>query len=149
MAYTHTQHQILFASGMTATASGDKFTWMPGYMPHIIRAVGVVITTTGSVTSGAVIAFKQISMASGATASDIAVLTLNSGTSTGFPTPTTAPIAGNVIYKDGLNVKVSPGQKVILNVRAAVTGVSGMRGFMWVEPSWDIPQNTSGMYSTT
>lgn len=149
MAYSHNQTQVLFASGMTATASGDKAAWLPGYMPHIVRAAGIIITTTGSVTSGVVIAYKHISMASGATASDLAVLTMTSGTSTGGGTPTTALIAGNVMYKDGLNVKVTPGQKVVLNVRAAATGVSGFRGWLWVEPSWEAPLNNTVMFFTT
>lgn len=149
MAYSHNQTQVLFASGMTATASGDKAYWAPGYMPHIVRAAGVIITTSGSTTSGAVIAFKHISIASGATASDLAVLTMTSGTSSGGGTPTTALVAGNVMYKDGLNVKVNPGQKVVLNVRTAVTGVCGIRGWLWVEPSWENPLNNTSMFFTT
>lgn len=149
MAYSHNQTQVLFASGMSATASGDKAYWAPGYMPHIVRAAGVIITTSGSTTSGAVIAFKHISIASGATASDLAVLTMTSGTSSGGGTPTTALVAGNVMYKDGLNVKVNPGQKVVLNVRTAVTGVCGIRGWLWVEPSWENPLNNTSMFFTT
>ena len=149
MAYQHNQHQILFASGMTATASGDKATWMPGYMPHYVRACGVIVTTSGSTTSGAVFSFIQKSLASGATASDVAVLTMTSGGASGFALPTAALIAGNVMYKDGLNVLVRPGQRVAFNVRTAVTGVCGVRAFMWVEPSWEVPGNTTGVFTTT
>ena len=60
-----------------------------------------------------------------------------------------ALIAGNVMYKDGLNVLVRPGQRVAFNVRTAVTGVCGVRAFMWVEPSWEVPGNTTGVFTTT
>jgi len=150
MAYQHNQHQILFASGMTATASGDKAYWTPGYMPHIVRACGIVVTTSGSTTSGAVFAFKTQSLTSGAAAAvDLAVLTLTSGGTSGFALPTAALTAGQVMYKDGLTTKVSPGTKVTLNVRTAVTGTFGFRAFMWVEPSWELAGNTAGMYVTT
>ena len=137
MAYSHAVHQILFPSGLSATASGDKANWVPGYVPYIIRAAGVVFTTSGATTSGAVIAFLHTNLASGSTASDLAVLNGPSG------------IGGKVLYKDGLNVKVSPGQKVTLNVRTAVTGSLAIRGFLFVEPAWDTPANNTNMVATT
>lgn len=143
MAYSHNQTQVLFASGMTATASGDKAYWMPGYMPHIVRAVGVTFTVSGSTTSGAVFAFKTLSMASGAVAADLAVLTVATTGSLG------TIVAGQTIYRDGLNTKVSPGTKVIFNVRTAVTGVCGVRGWLWVEPSWEQPGNSTLMQALT
>lgn len=143
MAYNHGQYQVTFPSGMTATASGNKAGWTPGYMPHHVRAAGIVVTTSGSTTSGAVFAFLHDSLASGSTPSDLAVLTLTSGTAG------TAPIYGDVVVKDGINVKVNPGERVILNVRTAVTGVSGFRGFLWVEPTWEVPENMAKVHRTT
>lgn len=150
MAYVNTQYQVMFPSGLTATASGDKADWSPGYMPHYVRAAGVIFTISGSTTSGAVLAFKHVSLASGSTASDLAVLTLTSGSASGTAGLATAALAaGNVIYKDGLNVKVSPGETVTYNVRTAVTGVCATRAFLWVEPSWENPLNSTTMFSTT
>ena len=74
---------------------------------------------------------------------------MTSGGTSGFALPTAALIAGNVMYKDGLNVLVRPGQRVAFNVRTAVTGVCGVRAFMWVEPSWEVPGNTTGVFTTT
>ena len=140
--YTQVQHQFLFASGMTATASGDKAVWLPGYQPHIIRAVGAVFTTSGMTASGLVLAFKTQSLASGAAAAaDLAVLAGPWGTAVLGP--------GQVMYKDGLNTKVSPGQKVIFNVRTAVAGTCGIRAFIWVEPSPEIPANVTLPGTTT
>ena len=141
MAYQHTQYQVTFPSGLTATASGDKAHWEPGYIPHIVRAVGVTFTISGSTTSGAVFAFKQLAMASGSTASDIAVLTVATTGTLG------TIVGGQTIYKDSLNVKITPGTKVVFNVRAAVTGVCAVRGWLWVEPSWEAPANSTLMQS--
>ena len=145
MAYSHTQYQYLFPSGHTATSLGNKASWRPGYMPHMVRAAGVISTISGSVTSGMVVAFLHASLATTGTqtTSDLAVLTLTSGTAG-------RPVVGHeVVYKDNLNVKVSPGQSVIFNVRTAVTGVSGVRGFLWVEPTWETPDNNAQLHATT
>ena len=143
MAYDHGQYQVIFPSGMSVTASGDQFAWTPGYMPHIVRAVGVVFTASGIVTSGLVLAFTKNTMVSGGPASsDVAVLTGPSGTA--------ALLSGSVLYKDGLNNKVTPGQKVTINVRAAVTGTTQRaRAFLWVEPTWETPANNTTMVASS
>ena len=141
--YQHGQIQYTFPSGMTATASGDKASWMPGYIPHIVRAVGVTFTTSGATTSGAVFAFKTHSMASGTVAADLAVLTVATTGSLG------TIVSGQTVYRDGLNTRIVPGTKLVFNVRTAVTGVCAIRAWAWLEPSWETPANATNMQSLT
>lgn len=143
MAYTHIQHEIAMrASGgveFSATATGNVADWTPGIHPHIIRACAIIPTTTGGDYTGAQWKFQHIGLASGSTASDIATL---NAVATDKP--------GHVIYKSGLNVKVTPGQKVILNVSNSATGAdANFRAVMFVEPTWEEPANNTGMRATT
>lgn len=144
MAYTHTQHEVQFtttAGGRTisATATGDKGEHMFGFVPHKIRAIAVMPLTSGSIYTSLQVSINHLDLASGSTASAIAVL---NGSATDKP--------GHVIYKQGLDVTVNPGQKVVVNVSAAATDATAdIAVSMFVEPLWQQPADDASMRATT
>ena len=138
MAYTHTQYEYIFTSTagageFSATATGIKSKpFFVGYQPVTIRALCVMPLTSGADMSGAVIQIDQTNLATGSTASAVAACVM-----------VASDKPGHVIYKDGLNVRVNPGQKVELRVSTAKTGTQQFAASMWVEPSWEQPRNRS------
>ena len=142
MAYTHSKQEFLFQTGSgpvyTATTSGDKGFWSPMYVPHYVRAVSVMTVNSGAVMSTLKVLFNHISMASGSTASAIDQI---NGTST--------HAAGQVLYIDGLNVKVSPGERVNMNVTQIVSGTCNFMSSIYIEPCWEQPGNDTTMVTAT
>lgn len=135
--YSQVQYEVfLTPSDVSATTSGTKAEWAPGLVPHIIRGFSMSLAT--GVTNPVSVKLLHISLASGSTASDIA--TINT---------TTGDLAGIVVYKQNLNVEVTPGQKVILNVPAIVSGAANFRASIMVEPRWERPANNTVMRATT
>lgn len=138
MAYDHTQYEILMtATAASATATGDIAKWSPGYVPHVIRAVAIIPTVSGVTLSGAVFNFNHLSLVSGSSATTIDTI---NGTATVTP--------GRVMYADGLNVKVSPGEEVICNVGTAKSALN-VKAVLFVEPKWEQPGNDTSMVETT
>ena len=144
MAYPHSKQEIVFTATdgshkFSATATGDKATWGPCYVPYIIRACSVALTTSGDNWGSMNVLFNHLDLSSGSTASEITTIIGNA-----------TDKSGHVIYKDGLNVEVKPGEEVVLNVSAAATSTSaGFRATLYVEPRWEVPGNNSEMRSTT
>jgi hypothetical protein len=138
MAYPHgKQHVPMAASGLSATTSGDKVRWYPGFMPMIVRAVGVVYTTSGTTAGGFQGTFNHLSLASGASATTIDSVF---GTS--------SDKAGHVVYATA-NVEVDPGECVVFNVPKICSGVCNVVPFLYVEPRWEQPGNDATMRVTT
>lgn len=140
MAYPHLQQEIMMtaASGASATATGDIATWAPLYKPHIVRAVCIAPTVSGTTISGMVFNFNHLKpVSSGWSSSAIDVI---NGTSGGA--------AGSVMYADGLNVEINPGDLVVLNVGTAASGIN-VRGTIFVEPRHEEPTNDTSMVVTT
>lgn len=139
MAYPHIQYQVMMTtSGVSATTSGDKAEWHCGLVPHIVRKVGIVYTTSGVDGTAASFKFYQISLASGASATTFQTLV-------GVATDK----SGHVIYKSDLNVTVNPGSKVVFNVPAIVSGACNVVPFLWVEPAWERLANVTNARVTT
>lgn len=140
MAYPHNQHEILMtaATGASATATGDIATWSPLYKPHIVRGVMITPTVSGTTISGLVFNFNHLKpVSSGFSSSSIDVI---NGTAT--------ITAGRVMYADGLNVEISPGDRVVLNVGTAASGIN-VQGAIFVEPKHEEPTNDTNMVVTT
>jgi hypothetical protein len=139
MAYPHGKYQVLMTtSGVTCTTSGDKAEWYCGMVPHIIRYAGIIYSISGATPSGLDVIFNHISCASGSTASALDHIY---GVS--------SDLVGNVVYSTPLNVVVSPGEKVVFNNSAIVSGVCNVIPFLWVEPKWETPANSTVMRVTT
>lgn len=139
MSYTHSKYEVLMtATAVSATATGDKAKWSPGFMPHIVRAVSVIPTVSGTTLSGMVFNFNHLDLTSGSTASALAVI---NGTATVTP--------GRAMYKTvSGEVAISPGEEVIFNVGTALTAVN-VKGVIYVEPKWDSPGNQSNLVAST
>jgi hypothetical protein len=140
MAYTHTQYQVnLTATGITAATSGvvgQK--WVPGYVPHVVRAFCITNTATLGNVSSLVCSLERISHAAATTATAIATI---NGTATGG--------AGVVFYSAGLNATVNPGEELQYHISTAATVAALHQVTVWVEPKWEEPGNNTNMKATT
>ena len=139
MSYTSDQVEYELAVAQTFTSTGNKVTWAPGYCPHIIRAVAMAIVTAPTVAAGVINFTTRATVGSdaGITAGDIAILNM-----------LTTYSIGNVIYKDGIQKKLSPKQELVVNVGTASTaGAANISIFC--EPSFETPLNNSNMILTT
>lgn len=139
MAYPHSKQEILMTpTAVSATATGDKAEWNPGYMPHIIRACVVMPTVSGTTISGMTFNFNHLSLVSGSTATAIATL---------FGTATVTP--GRAMYKDDLNVEVLPGEQVVFNLGTGAASGVNVKAVIYVEPRWEQPANLTNLVQTT
>lgn len=146
MAYDHTQTEVNFTTtaggtSISATATGAVGArYYAGVIPFYIRGFSVSpLTGNPAVYTSMQIALKHQSLATGATSTVAATL---KGTATDKP--------GHVIYKEGMNVKVSPGECVFLKVDfAATTAATSFAATMYIEPAWEQPQNNPVMRVTT
>jgi hypothetical protein len=143
MAYTHGKYEVMFtgtagAVDHSATTSGDKATWAPGAVPHVVRRCVVIPTNSGAVTSTLQVLFNHISLASGSTAS--ALDQINGVAS---------DASGDILYSAALNVTVNPGEQVVMNVVQIVSGTSNFKAMLYVEPKWETFANLTRSRITT
>lgn len=101
--YSNEQQDILVAAAdaMLSTAA-SKF-WAPGYSPFHLKAVAVVVTTGVTTTAAVVTITKRVT--AGSNTNEVTVDTIT------VPVVATAPL-GTVVYVDGLDVTVSPGEEL-------------------------------------
>lgn len=141
MAYTHSKYEVDLGRYNLVTAGELK--WAPGYVPHILRAVSFVVDATaasGSAT-GVISIIKQVT--AGSATGEVVAATL-----TVVPVGSATLALGKVVYKDGLNVSIAPGQ----SIRTSLTTVSTAGGgslILYLEPTWETPANDSAMVATT
>lgn len=141
MAYTHQTNEIIMTpTAASVTASGAiGNTYDPGLYP--VRVVGfcVIPTTSGIDYDPMQVSLNIVDTTSGSTASTIDTI---------YGVASDAP--GHVIYAKGLNTKCSPGQRLQVNLDAAVTATAAAAKVMvYVQPQWDEPGNNSDMRQTT
>lgn len=142
--YTHTKYEVLLTpTNISITASGDQgIQWSPGMVPHIVRGFSIMtISGNGNIAaSGGVnsVKLKHLSAASGSAATDIATVVL-----------ATTDVPGKVIYKDGLNVEVKPGEFIFVNIPTAFASGTLFKAMAYVEPRWERPANITAMRATT
>lgn len=134
MAYTHTQYEVDLVAGASFASTGDKGEYAPGYIPHIIRAVAVVCKTNPS--GGGVLKLDKRPTAGSDTNrgdGDVAVVNIPDGAQ------------GDVIYVDGLNEELKPGEEVVAQVTTADAGLTDADIKLYVEPRWEQPGNIAAM----
>lgn len=141
MAYPNYKYEVhMTTSNETITTSGNKGNgWMPGLVPHIIRGFSVTLVCGCSPVDEQVV-LNIVDLSSGSTASQVVALELTSDHD-----------GGDVVYTATLDQRILPGQRVIVNVPTAATGVSGdfHRAIIYVEVSPEVPGNTSDMVLTS
>lgn len=138
MSYTHQQIEYIIAKDIDLNSAADCGDWAPGYMPVIVRAAALVVTNT--LGSAGVIKIDKRPTAGDDTSrgdGDVASLTLPSGTA-----------AGAVIYQDGIDVKVSPGEELVAQVTDACDASDTGHLIIFVEPVWETPANNTDMTAT-
>lgn len=140
MSYDHTQLETIVAKDASVASAADVGDWAPGYVPMIIRAVALVFTTAANAT-GALKVDKRPTAGSDTARGDGDVATINYTTTTGAQ--------GKVVYKDGLSIKVSPGEEVVFQITDATPTAGNAHLILFVEPSWEQPGNNTDMAATT
>lgn len=124
---------VVAQSGSLASVANIGQEYAPGYQPVTVRAVSVVLKVAAAC-AGAVELEKWATVGSSTGKSSIATITIPNGQA-----------AGSVVYKKGLNVKVSPGE----SFRAVCTDAAGASVIADVtvlcEPSFEVPGNNSDM----
>lgn len=137
MSYTHTQYQVnMTTSGIDASSSGvvgNK--WMPGFVPHVVRAFSCINTST-LVSGNAMVAALTNRLLTATTAT--AVATIN-----GNPGP------GEIKYVTALNKKIEPGNELALHISTGASGAALCAFTVWVEPQWEEPGNNTAMSVST
>lgn len=140
--YTHKYEVVVTSNAgvkeLDLASTGDKANWAPGLVPHVIRAVSVKITNdigaTGTVNFDKRITFGTDTGRVGDVIAGIAL--------------TTAHLGGKVVYRDGLNVTIKPGEQLIVAFDDAAAAGDLCEVTLWVEPVWENPSNNTAMVAT-
>lgn len=138
MAYTYDQVEYDLGS-VTATTTGDKLGWSPGYVPHYIRAAAVQVSVKETANKVKLTFSTASAWDTVASEGDIAAIVVS-----------TDDAKGQVVYSDGLSEKlIKPGQRLVVRVTTAGSALA-CNVKLFVEPSFDTPANVgSGMRATT
>jgi len=124
----------LVLQGGLITTTGIKATWGPGYQPVKIRAVYLIITTTPTVTPPVVNFYRRPT--AGSETAKVLIKALN---------PSLAQaVQGNVIFADGLDVQINPGEDISVDVGTASTAGAAIMG-AFTESAWEKPGNNARM----
>lgn len=140
MGYTHSKSEVLVTANASLASAADIGDWAPGYIPHIIRAVALVITTALDAT-GVLKVDKRVTAGSDAGRGDGDIATINYTAALG--------VAGAVIYKDGLDIELKPNEEAVFQVTDATPTAGNAHLILYVEPRWETPANLPDMVATT
>lgn len=133
------QLEVIVAKDAALSALADIGDWAPGYEPHIIRAVALVITNTIGA-AGVVKVDKRPTAGSDTDRTDGTVAVINLATTHD---------AGEVVYKDGLSVLIKPGEEVVFEVTDITVAGDTAHLILFVEKSPENPANNTKMLKTT
>jgi hypothetical protein len=140
MAYTHSKYEVIVAKTQSVASAADIGTWAPGYMPHIIRAVAMIFDVSANAT-GVTKVDKRPTAGSDTGRGDGDIAILNYTTAVGAQ--------GLVVYKDGLDIELLPGEEAVFEVTDATPTAGSAHLILYVEPRWEYPSNISDMSATT
>jgi hypothetical protein len=140
MAYTHSKYEVILARGadLNSVADVTGAHWSPGYVPHRVRAVALAIDN--AIGGAGVLKFDKRPTHGSDTDrgdGDVAVLTIPNSTAGGI-----------VLYKDGLNVLINPGEQVVAEVTDATAASDTGTVIIYVEPVWERPGNNTSMLAS-
>jgi len=140
LAYTHSKQEIVVVKDGSLATAADIGHWASGLIPHVIRAVALVFTTAVDAT-GQVSFDKRPTVGSdtGRGNGDVAVINYTS----------TTGAQGKVVYKEGLNIEIAPGEEVVAQVTDATPTAGNAHVILYVEPRWERPANNIDMSATT
>lgn len=122
------------AESAAVKTGSNHGTFQPIYQPVVIRAVAGLVTTALGSNNGTAV-FTKRDRVTGSNVATVATLILGSGLA-----------VGKVVYKDNLNVRVSPSEDVVV---ASSGNADGNVSYSVVyEPSPETPANNSDMSET-
>lgn len=118
------------AEAASIKTGSNHGTFQPGYQPVVIRAVAAVITTAlGSNDANCI--FTKRDRVTGSSISNT-TMTLGSGLA-----------VGKVVYKDQLNIRVSPSEDMVVQSSGNADGAASF--IVAFEPSPETPANNTDM----
>lgn len=136
MAYDWAQEDVQVALGADISSTGIEGRLVAGRYGFILRGAAVVIET--AVADAATITIQRRPVA-GAAANQVTVDTIEIATT---------HEAGEVVYLDGLNTKISPGEDLVFDVTGA--GASGVASITaTIERLRDAAGNDTSLVATT
>ena len=152
MAYDHGKYVVTRLGTGTANlglpiilcsrgANADAGRWYPGYTPHIVRAVAITNLVTTTKSTKPVIDFRT---ATGG------VVSTSGGTFARITLVSAGQKKGILLYRDGLNTEVQPGDAIVVSVKTAATTVAfPVAASLYVEARWEKPTNLTRMTLVT
>lgn len=140
MAYVHSKYEVILAKGadLNSVADVTGARWSPGLVPHYVRAVALCIDN--AIGGAGVLKFDKRATHGSDTGrgdGDVAVLTIPNSTA-----------GGVILYKEGLNVLIRPGEEVVAEVTDATAASDTGTIILYVEPSWERPANNAAMLAS-
>lgn len=140
MAYTHGKQEIVVVKDGSLATAADIGHWGPGLIPHVIRAVALVFTTSVNAT-GQVKFDKRPTAGSDTSRGDGDVATINYTSTTGAQ--------GKIVYKEGLNIELKPSEEVVAEVTDATPTAGNAHVILYVEPRFERLANNTDAAITT
>lgn len=135
--YDHGIREIHVKDDAALSATGIIGTWAPGLVPHIIRAAAIVVSNDIGATGVVKLMYGTAGLAT------------TQGTEIDAINLLTTHVAGEVVYAEGLDIEVAPGQEVIFDMTDACAASDAGHLILLVEPRWERPANNSSMVETT
>lgn len=137
MTYAH-QLQHEWTAEITVASTGDKAEFVCPSFPIKVKRIGLLLSAAPG-DAGVVKFDKRPTYESDTGRGDGDVGTLNLATT---------HAAGAMVYKD-VDVALSPGDEVVVEVTDASANPTACRAFMMWEPDWDTPANCADMVAST
>ena len=132
--YTHSKSEVMIAKDASLASAADVGDWAPGMVPHIIRAIALVFTIVPQAT-GVLKIDKRVTAGSDTGRGDGDIATINY----------TTAMVGLVVYVDGLDIEIKPGEEIVAQVTDATPTSGSAHIIAYVEPRWETPANNADM----
>lgn len=137
MSYSHFQTDQRLAEDASLASAAVIGTLSPGYQPVIARAAALVVTT--ALDNAGVVTIKHRPTA-GSSSGETTVDTISYDNAAGI-----GAAAGDVIYVDGFEQKVAPGEELVFEVTDATPTAGEAHVVAFVQPCWEHPDNNDNM----
>lgn len=139
MPYTVNRYEVIVAKSAALSSLADIGNWSPGYQRHLLRAWALIIENEVGGT-GIVACDKRILHSSDTGRIDAAGGVINL---------TTAHTQGKVVYKDGLDLQVDPGDQLVWEVTDLTLAGDLATIVAWFEVWPEVPGNLTDLVATT
>ena len=140
MSYTHNQYEVQVVSPAVAdptnlVSAADLGYLAAGYTPFIIRAISAVVVEALGTADATVELDERVTAGSNTGRVNHAIMTI----------PQATAAVGDVFYRDGLEIRIDPGEEAVIETDGGATTTGGVRVTLLVEPVWEQPANNSDM----